>query len=73
MVAAVPLGGVAVVGSAVCADAINGVRATASAILSALRLRFNIFPSQAMLPIDFLVARRTGSVTARWPLTAWLW
>ncbi len=35
-----------------CADASVGASTTASARLSALRLWFNIFPSQAMLQID---------------------
>ena len=71
-VAAVPAGGAVVVD---CANANDGVRATASAILSALRLRFNIFPSQAMLPNSCCDQRRcvAAGVTARWPLTAWLW
>ena len=57
------------------ANANDGVRATASAILSALRLRFNIFPSQAMLPNSCCDQRRcvAAGVMARWPLTAWLW
>lgn len=50
LVAAVPAG--VVVLCVDCADASVGARTTASAMLSALRLWFNIFPSQAMLQID---------------------